>query len=194
MFWGLDEIHANFLDMWAKIPHQPGLMVGTWPNDADGNAWRPAWLQKFEELGGWTVIDPGAFQLGTEDFTQMISLFKKEGVEIITGVMPPPDFTNFWKQAIQQRLFSRSFSPWPRPCSFRSRSKLWVRLPPIRQRSAGGEILRYHPFKSSLTGETTALEPAADFESTAGTQWTQPSTALCAHGGSRGCAEAHGRR
>lgn len=169
MFWGLDEIHANFLDMWAKIPTNQ-VVGGMWPNDADGNAWRPAWLQKFEELGGWTVIDPGAFQLGTEDFTQMISLFKKEGVEIITGVMPPPDFTNFWKQAIQQGL---------QPV-FLTMAKALLFPQSVE---ALGEIAAntttecwwspYHPFKSSLTGETTA-ELAADFESTAGTQWTQP--------------------
>jgi len=40
----------------------------------------------------------------TQDFTAQIAAFKNGGVELIMGNMLPPDFTNFWKQAMQQGL------------------------------------------------------------------------------------------
>ena len=45
---------------------------------------------------------PGLYQPGSEDYTKQISEFKKFGAEICAGAMTEGDFTNFWKQAIQQ--------------------------------------------------------------------------------------------
>ena len=71
------------------------------PNDADGNAWLPGWANVWAPAG-LTPTVPSQFQDGTEDFTAQIAQFKKAGCEIGMGVFIPPDFTNFWKQAIQQ--------------------------------------------------------------------------------------------
>ena len=51
---------------------------------------------------GLSVFDPGRFQPLQQDFSAVISAYKKEGVEIICGVPIPPDFKNFWTQAHQQ--------------------------------------------------------------------------------------------
>ena len=169
MFWGLEDIMANFLDIWNQIPTNK-VVGGMWPNDADGNAWRPAWLERFKELEGWKVVDAGAYQNGTEDYTSIISQFKSEGVEIVTGVMIPPDFTNFFKQSIQQGqkykictmgkalLFPSSMEAIG-DIGLNVTSELWWHPS--------------YPFKSSLTGET-GQELADDFEKRTGNQWTQP--------------------
>ncbi len=75
-----------------------------WPNDGDGNAWGdkergfPPALTK----AGYKVIDPGRYPNLSDDFSAQIATFKKEKVEIVTGVPIPPDWTTFWKQAAQQ--------------------------------------------------------------------------------------------
>lgn len=75
-----------------------------WPNDADGGAFRdPAnGYGPFAEKAGYTIIDPGPYENGNQDFTSIIQTFKDEGVEIIAGVPIPPDFVTFWTQAAQQ--------------------------------------------------------------------------------------------
>ncbi len=53
---------------------------------------------------GYTIVDPGRYQEGSEDFTAEISLFKKEGCELVAGTMSPPDMITFLNQASQQGL------------------------------------------------------------------------------------------
>jgi branched-chain amino acid transport system substrate-binding protein len=102
-FWGLEDIIQVFLNMWDTVPTNK-VIGALWPNDGDGNAWGdpnvgfpPAF-----EAAGYTLVDPGRYQNGTQDFSAQISQFKSAGVEILTGVPIPPDFTNFWTQASQQ--------------------------------------------------------------------------------------------
>ncbi len=89
--------------MWDTLP--TNKVVGAlWPNDGDGNAWGdpqrgfPAALTK----AGYKLVDPGRYPNLSDDFSAQISAFKKEQVEIVTGVPIPPDWTTFWKQAAQQ--------------------------------------------------------------------------------------------
>jgi branched-chain amino acid transport system substrate-binding protein len=48
------------------------------------------------------LVDPGRFQPLSDDFGSQISAFKNAGVEIVIGVVIPPDFATFWNQAVQQ--------------------------------------------------------------------------------------------
>ena len=48
------------------------------------------------------MVHPGQFNLGTEDFTALISAYKKAGCEINVGSNPGKDFPNFWTQCEQQ--------------------------------------------------------------------------------------------
>lgn len=75
-----------------------------WPNDADGGAFRdPAnGYTPFAEKAGYTVVDPGPYENGNQDFTSIIQTFKDNDVQIISGVPIPPDFVTFWTQAAQQ--------------------------------------------------------------------------------------------
>jgi branched-chain amino acid transport system substrate-binding protein len=94
------DVAANFIAMWDQIPTNKKV-GGLYPNDGDGNAFAAGLPAAFQPLG-YSYVDPGRFQDGTEDYAAIISQFRKEGCEIINGVPTPPDFANFWKQAVQQ--------------------------------------------------------------------------------------------
>ncbi len=156
--------------MWKDVA--PGGVVGAmWPDDPDGNAWSDPNVGFPPALAaaGYTLVDPGRFPLGTTDYTAQISQFKDAGVEIVTGVMIPPDFGAFWTQCQQQGfqpkavtvgkclLFPSAVASYPNPIGLSS--EIWWS--------------DRHPTTSSLTGQTSA-ELAAAYEAATGRQWTQP--------------------
>ncbi len=170
-FWGLEDIIAVFDAMWSSVPTNK-VVGGLWPNDGDGNAWSdpkigfPSVLLK----EGYKIVDPGRYQDLTDDFSAQISAFKDGGVEIVTGVPIPPDFTTFWRQAVQ-----RGFKP-----KVATVGKALLFPSSVEALGPSGVGLSSevwwtpnHPFKSSLDGRT-AKELAAAFEQGTGKQWTQP--------------------
>lgn len=169
-FWGLEDIIGVFTDMWSSI--DTNKVVGAiWPNDGDGNAWGhpklgfPPVLKKL----GYKIVDPGRYQNLTDDFTAQITQFKKAGVEIVTGVPIPPDFTTFWTQAKQQGFR-------PKAASIGKAILYPVAVEALGDAGHGvsSEVwwTPRHPFKSSLSGQSAA-ELSADFEKSTGKQWTQ---------------------
>ena len=168
-FWGLEDVIANFLDMWSQVPNNKkvGFML---PNDADGNAWLPGWEPVFEP-NGLTNVFPGLFQNLTEDFTAQITQFKKEGCEIGLGVFLPPDFTNFWKQAAQQG-WKPKLGTYAKallfPQSIEALGDVGIGLTTEVWWTAA------HPFKSPLLGGETCQQFADEFTKRTSLQWTQP--------------------
>ena len=168
LFWGLTEYMATSFDLWSQLPTNK-VIGAMWPNDSDGNAFRPAFTPAMEEAG-YKVIDSGPFQDGTEDFTDIITKFKAAGVEIITGVVIPPDWTNFWKQSIQQG-FKPKVVDIAKPTLFATTMEA---LGEIGYGLAGPAWFHPNfPFKSSLTGESAA-EMCLDFEKRNQVQWQPP--------------------
>src|SRR5215469_4259361 len=170
-FWGLEDVIAVFTNMWGQLQTNKSV-GGLFPNDGDGNAWGdkqvgfPPVLEKL----GYRLTDPGRYQNLTDSFSAQIGAFKTANCEIITGVVLPPDFTTFWKQALQQ-----GFKP-------RIASIGKAILFPVAVEALGrdGNNLSSevwwspnHPFKSSLTG-VTAQALADAYESATRKQWTQP--------------------
>jgi branched-chain amino acid transport system substrate-binding protein len=98
--FGTDEFAKAYLAMWKLVPNNKKVGV-MWPNDADGNAIRAA-LGPLLEKGGYTIVDPGAYEDGTTDYSSQIAKFKQENCEIFNTFPIPPDFTTFWQQAAQQ--------------------------------------------------------------------------------------------
>ena len=94
------DLAANFIAMWDMIPTNKKV-GGLYPNDADGQAFSGGLPAAFQAMG-YSYVDPGRYENNTEDYTAIISKFRSEGVEIVNGVPTPPDFSNFWKQAVQQ--------------------------------------------------------------------------------------------
>jgi branched-chain amino acid transport system substrate-binding protein len=157
--------------MWGQVATNKKV-GGLFPNDGDGNAWGdgtvgfPPVLAKL----GYQLTDPGRYQNLTDDFSAQINAFKRAGSEIITGVMIPPDFTTFWNQAQQQ-----GFRP-----KVASIGKALLFPQSVEALGKNGNNLStevwwtpHHPFKSSLTGQSSA-ELAEGFTKATGRQWTQP--------------------
>ncbi|MDQ6433286.1 ABC transporter substrate-binding protein [Mesorhizobium sp. LHD-90] len=170
-FWGLEDVIAVFTNMWAQVETNKKV-GGLFPNDGDGNAWGdktvgfpPVLAEK-----GFTLNDPGRYQNLTDDFSAQINAFKSGGVEIVTGVMIPPDFTTFWNQAKQQ-----GFTP-----KVASIGKAILFPQAVEALGNQGNNLSSevwwspnHPFKSSLTG-ASAKELADGFTQFTKRPWTQP--------------------
>jgi branched-chain amino acid transport system substrate-binding protein len=170
-FWGLEDVIANFIDMWDKSG-APKVVGGLFANDADGNAWGdkdhgfPGPLAK----AGYKLVDPGRFQPLSNDFSAQISAFKQAGVEIVTGVMIPPDFATFWSQAAQQGFK-------PKVVTIGKALLFPSSVQGLGDRGDGlsSEIWwsPNHPFKSSLTGQT-AKDLCDAYTKATGRPWTQP--------------------
>lgn len=170
-FWGLEDVIAVFTNMWGQLETNKSV-GGLFPNDGDGNAWGdpnvgfpPVLAEK-----GYTLTDPGRYQNLTDDFSAQINAFKQNDVEIVTGVVIPPDFTTFWTQAKQQ-----GFTP-----KIASIGKAILFPQAVDALGDQGNNLSTevwwsptHPFTSSLTGQSAA-EVAEGFEAATGRPWTQP--------------------
>jgi branched-chain amino acid transport system substrate-binding protein len=170
-FWGLEDVIAVFTNMWSTV--QTNKRVGgLFPNDGDGNAWGdakngfPAPLKS----QGFSLLDPGRYQNLTADFSAQIAAFKRDNVEILTGVTLPPDFRTFWTQARQQGFR-------PKVASVGKALLFPAAVEAIGEIADGLSTDVWwtpsHPFKSSLTGAGAAAL-AEGYESATNKQWTQP--------------------
>ena len=170
-FWGLEDVIAVYTNMWQQIETNKSV-GGLFPNDGDGNAWGdktvgfPPVLEKLS----YKLTDPGRYQNLSDDFSAQINAFKSAQCEIVTGVVIPPDFTTFWSQAKQL-----GFTP-----KVASIGKALLFPQALEALGKAGHNLSTevwwtpnHPFKSSLTGQSSA-ELAAGFTKATGRPWTQP--------------------
>jgi len=171
MFWGLEDVIANFLAGWKSVSTNKKV-GGLFPNDGDGNAWGdkehgfPGPLAK----EGFSLLDPGRFQNMNNDFSAQIAAFKKDNVEIVTGVVIPPDAKTFLTQAKQQ-----GFKP-----KVVTLGKALLFPGAIDALGELGDGLSSevwwspsHPFASSLTKQS-ARQLAESYEAATKRQWTQP--------------------
>src|SRR5205807_8645925 len=152
-FWGLEDIIGVFTDLWQAVP--TNKKVGAlWPNDGDGRAWgdpERGFAPALKKLG-FEMVDPSFFKPLLDDFSAQITAFKHAKVEIVTGVLIPPDFTTFWTQARQQGFRPKAVTV--------GKALLFPRS--VEALGAIGEGLTTevwwspnHPFKSSLTGASS---------------------------------------
>ena len=171
LFWGLEDVIANFTNGWKSVATNKQV-GGLFPNDGDGNAWGDKELGFPKPLSamGFTLLDPGRFQNGTQDFSAQIAAFKKAGVEIVTGVVIPPDAKTFLTQARQQ-----GFKP-----KVITLGKALLFPGAIEALGELGDGLSTevwwspsHPFASSLTKQS-AKALAEAYEAGTKKQWTQP--------------------
>jgi branched-chain amino acid transport system substrate-binding protein len=170
-FWGLEDVIAAFLALWNSL--ETNKVVGAlFPNDGDGNAWGDAKLGFPPPLheAGYKLIDTGRFQPFSDDFGSQISAFKTAGVEIVTGVVTPPDFATFWNQAAQQGFK-------PKVVTVGKALLFPAAVTALGNRADGlsSEIWwsPSHPFKSGLTGQS-AKELCDAYEQATKRSWTQP--------------------
>ena len=168
-FWGLEDIIANFVGIWDQsgVAKKVGALF---PNDADGNAWgdKDHGLPGPLNAAGYTITDPGRYQPLNNDFTSQIAAFKAAGVEIVTGVMIPPDFATFWSQAAQQGFK-------PKVVTIGKALLFPASVDALGDRGDGLTTEVWwtptYPFKSSLTGES-AQQLADSYVAASGKPWT----------------------
>lgn len=171
LFWGLEDVIANFTNGWKSVATNKKV-GGLFPNDGDGNAWGDKELGFPKPLGamGYSLTDPGRFQNGTQDFSAQIAAFKRDGVEIVTGVVIPPDAKTFLTQARQQGFKPKVITLGKAllfPGAIEALGDLGHGLTTEVWWSPS------HPFASSLTKQS-AKALAESYEAGTKKQWTQP--------------------
>ena len=171
IFWGLEDVIGNFTNGWNSVKTNKKV-GGLFPNDGDGNAWgdKERGFPKPLSDMGYGLTDPGRFQNGTQDFSAQIAAFKKDNVEIVTGVVIPPDAKTFLTQARQQGFKPKVITLGTAllfPGAIEALGDLGDGLTTEVWWSPS------HPFASSLTKQS-AKDLAAAYEASTGKQWTQP--------------------
>lgn len=167
--FGVGEFFKTYISQWNLI--ETNKKVGVmYPNDADGNAIR-ANLAPLLAKQGFTIVDPGAYETGTTDYSSQIALFKQEGVEIFNSFPIPPDFAAFWRQAAQQGLIkqikiAQVAKTGLFPSDIEALGDLGMNI------SSAAYWHKAFPYKSPLTGVSGA-ELADGYEAASGKQWTQ---------------------
>jgi branched-chain amino acid transport system substrate-binding protein len=170
-FWGLEDVEAVYLDMWNQV--DTNMQAGAlWPNDPDGTAWgdpQNGFAPVVAEQG-YSIVDPGFYPNGTQDFTAQISAFKDGDAQVLLGVPIPPDFTTFWTQAKQQD-YNPTIATIGKALLFPSSIEALGDI----GNNLGTEVwwTPSHPYESSVTGQSSQ-ELAEAYESETGKQWTQP--------------------
>jgi len=167
-FLGAQDEADNFARLWQKVPG--GHVVGgLWPNDVDGQIYRQYVPQRVTDHG-WKLVDSGAYQDGTQDFTPIISKFKSSGVDIVQATPIPPDFITFWKQASQSGFRPKIVSV--------AKALLFPSVAEALGKLAHNLVAPVWwnprvPYTSSLNGRT-AQAFADGYTSSTGRAWTQP--------------------
>lgn len=168
----LNQFAVTFTDMWLSLPTNKKV---AWllSNDDDGKAFGDPknGIPPVAQGLGFTLVDPGMYQLGTEDYSAEIGRFKKEGCEVLFILATPPDFANFWSQSLQQG-FNPKIAVVAKAILFPSG------IDALGSTIGQGLSVEawWHPtfpYVSALTG-MTAPELASRYEAFTGRQWTDP--------------------
>ncbi|MBP1852084.1 ABC transporter substrate-binding protein [Rhizobium halophytocola] len=170
-FFSGQELAETLVPYWKRLKPD-GVIGGLWPNDGDGIAQsdKDHGFPPFFEKQGFKVVDPGRFDMPASNYNAQIGAFKSAGVNIIQGVLPPPEFTTFWNGAAQQG-FRPDIVYVGKACEFPSA------MEPLGERAYGLTVevwwSKFHPYVSGLTGQSS-LEICDAYEAASGRQWSLP--------------------
>ena len=170
-FFSGQELVETMVPYWKKLPTN-GKVGGLWPNDGDGIAQsdKDHGFPPFYAKNGLSVVDPGRFDMPASNYNAQIAAFKSAGVEIIQGVLPPPEFTTFWNGCAQQG-YQPKIVYVGKACEFPAA------MEPLGDRAIGLTVevwwSKFHPYNSGLTGQTS-MELADAYEAASGRQWSLP--------------------
>lgn len=170
-FWGIEDIGQVYTDIWSEL--RTNKKVGmVWSNDVPGNAFGDAKLglpAQFAEAG-FKTVEAGRFPVGTDDFSAHIQAFKREGVDIVTGLFNPPEWATFVRQSAQM-----GFKP-----KVSTVAKALLFPGGVAALGPGAEGMSTeiwwtpaYPFASSLTRQT-ARQLADGYRAATQRDWTQP--------------------
>lgn len=170
-FWGLEDVMKCYTDLWKAVETNQ-TVGGLYANNPSGQAFadRKFGLPAAIASIGYKEVDGGLFIEGSQDYSPYISKFKKENVDIITGLSYVQDWATFWSQAAQKGLK-------PKVVTMAACLLFPSGLEVLGDRGDGLTTEIWWspvvPYKSSLSGDTAA-QLAASYEKETGRQWTQP--------------------
>src|SRR5215472_13747239 len=168
-FLGAEHLVKCFIPMWDRIHsqlHTNKIVAATFPNDADGNAFR-AVFPPIAKAAGYTFDLSSPYTDGTTNYSSMISQFKSAGADFFTNVPLPPDFATMWKQAAQQG-FKPKLATVAKVLLFPPDA---YALGPLAYNVATDAWWAPSlPWTSSFTGET-CQQMATEFEAATSGQW-----------------------
>ncbi len=108
-FFGVPDLVKNHVGMIKALPGGFNGSIGyLYPNDPDGTVFASLFDPTFK-AEGWKPTDPGRFAQGLPDFSAIINQFKRNKVEVVTGVLAPPDLQNYLQQAAQANFKPRMY-------------------------------------------------------------------------------------
>ncbi|MCP8688718.1 ABC transporter substrate-binding protein [Marinobacterium sedimentorum] len=170
-FWGVFDIARVYEGMWSEIPTNKKVGM-LWSNDVPGLAMGDAehGMPAVFKAAGYELIEVGKFPVGADDFTAHIQAFKKEGVDIVTGLFNPPEWATFVAQSHQMDFKPKIMTP--------AKALLFPSGVETLGQSADRMSTEIwwtpaYPFSSSLTGQT-AEQLSNTYMNQTGQAWTQP--------------------
>jgi branched-chain amino acid transport system substrate-binding protein len=167
--FGVHEFFETYVSQWNLIPTNKKVGV-LYPNDADGNAIRHN-LAPLLASKGFTIVDPGPYEDGTDDFSAQIAVFKHAHCQIFNSFPLPPDFAAFWRQATQQ-----GYARHVKICQVAKTGLFPSDIDALGRLGFNIASAAYwhkaFPYKSSLTG-IGGEDLANGYEAASGQQWTQ---------------------
>ena len=165
--FGVEQFASAYLTMWPQVPNNKKVGV-MWPNDSDGNAIRQA-LGPLLQKAGYTIVDPGAYSDGTNDYSSQIARFKAEDCQIFNTFPIPPDFATFWQQAAQQGYK-------PKIAQIAKTGLFPSQIEELGHIGVGLASAAYwtptYPYSSSLT-KLSSADLADGYQKASGKQWNQ---------------------
>jgi branched-chain amino acid transport system substrate-binding protein len=165
--FGTEQFAEAYTHLWPQVKTNKRVGV-MWPNDADGNAIRQN-LGPLLKKAGYTIVDPGAYQDGTNDYSAQIAKFKSQKCEIFNTFPIPPDFATFWRQAIQQGYhpkIAQIAKTGLFPSQVTSLGKIGVGL------ASAAYWTPTYPYTSALT-KLTSKQIGDGYTKASGKQWNQ---------------------
>ncbi|MDO4571785.1 MAG: ABC transporter substrate-binding protein [Clostridia bacterium] len=98
-FFNTENEMLCFIDAWnlADTNQRVGLLTA---NDSEGVEIATA-LPPIASSRGYSIVDPGRYAIGAEDYSQIIQALKSAYCDIVVGVMTAPDFAVFWRQCAE---------------------------------------------------------------------------------------------
>lgn len=167
--FGVEQFFNAYTHLWPQVPTNKKVGV-MYPNDADGNAIRQA-LAPALQAAGYTIVDPGPYEDGTNDYSAQIARFIREDCQIFNTFPIPPDFATFWNQAKQQGYTKHvKIGQIAKTGLFPSQV---TALGAIGNGLASGVYWApTWPYKSTLTG-VTCKQLGDGYETASGKQWNQ---------------------
>jgi branched-chain amino acid transport system substrate-binding protein len=167
-FFSATNLAEAYFASWDQVPTNK-VIGALWPNDNDGQAFSKIFTALAAKKG-YKIVDPGRIDLPAGNYNAQIAAFKAANVEILSGVLPPPEFTAFSSAAAQQNFR-------PKIVAVAKATEFPAAVAPLGDRAIGLSVEVWwsptHPFKSGLTGQSSQ-QLAAAYEAASGKQWSMP--------------------